>query len=483
MKPRYIAAIEIGSSRIKGVVASVDETMAIRILAVEEIDSGESVRYGRVQNARDVGDKVSELIRRLENNPNVMPGHISAVFVANGGRSLASASASATVNLGGEAEITAQVVEKLRNEARYNLATDRDVLAIAPRRYMVNSSEVKRVIGAFGHVVKGDFTIVTASPENRRALDHVNIQGSDRIIAREYITRLLAQTEMALTDSDRQLGCLFVDFGAETTTMAIFKNGALQAACTLPMGSANITRDLSSGLSVTAESAENIKRTKGKAVVERVNIQAPDDETREIINYVSARTGEIVANINAFIEKAGFKAADLAAGIVTAGGGARLKGFDDMLEAQSRLKVRPAAVDSSIMMAIPGNVGDHFDVVSLVKYAASHTDADCLEIPEEESVPKAPASFREDFTAPQTPAYQTPASNVTQPRRRNIDINDPNLLEDDPIDQPENINSEQEDFNLDDVEPDPNPTVAREGLVKRFINWLAPKPNDLDGLE
>lgn len=490
MKQRYIAAIEIGSSRIKGVVASVDDTMAIRILAIEEIDSGESVRYGRVQNAREVSERVSELLRRLENNPHVMPGRISAVFVANGGRSLSSAAASATVNLGGEAEITLPIVEKLRNEARYTLATDRDVLAIAPRRYMLNSAEVKKIVGAYGHVVKGDFTIVTASPENRRALDHVTLGTPERPLAREYVTRLLAQTEMALTDSDRQLGCLFVDFGAETTTLAIFKGGALQCACTLPMGSANITRDLSQGLSVTAETAETIKLTKGKAVVERVNIQAPDDETREIINYVSARTGEIVANINAYIAKAGFKASDLSAGIITAGGGSRLKGFDDMLEAQTRMKVRPAAVDSSIEMNVPGNAGDQFDVISLVKYAAAHTDADCIEFPEShepvEETPAAPETVRETVereTVSRPVAASAPATVERRGKRlRQPSIDDPDLLDDDPIDQPDNVNVGG-DFNLDDVEPDKDPDVARASLMSRLLNWFAPRQGDLDDEE
>lgn len=483
MKPRHIAAVEIGSSRIKGIVASVDDTMAIRVLAIEEIDSGESVRYGRVQNARDVGERVSELMRRLENNPEVMPGRISDVFIANGGRSMSSAVASSTVDLGGEAEITNQVVDKLRNEARYNLATDRDVLAIAPRRYMVNNRELKNIVGAYGHMVKGDFTIITASPENRKALNHVDIRVGDRGVEREYITRLLAQTEMALTDSDRQLGCLFVDFGAETTTLAIFKNEALQAACSLPMGSANITRDLSSGLSVTAETAENIKLSKGKAVVERVNIQAPDDETREIINYVSARTGEIVANINAFIEKSGFKASDLSAGIIITGGGSLMKGFDDMLESQTRLKVRRAAVDSSIIMATAGRAGNHFDVVCLVKYAASHSDADCLEFPEEAAPEPTEPERQLAVRQPAQPQRQpdTYAKRRPQARKAAPDINDPHLLDDDEdtIEQPVNINQDG-DFNLDDTVPDPDANVARKNLIKRLFDWIAPKTDDID---
>ena len=54
MEPKYVAAIEIGSSKIKGIVASVDATSGIAVLAVEESPTADSVRYGRVQNAREV---------------------------------------------------------------------------------------------------------------------------------------------------------------------------------------------------------------------------------------------------------------------------------------------------------------------------------------------------------------------------------------------------------------------------------------------
>ncbi len=476
MRPKYIAAIEIGSSRIKGIVGSVDETAAITVLAIEELDSGEAVRHGRVQNTREVGNLVNEIIRRLENNPKVAPGQISAVFVAKGGRSLSSAVAEAAIKLGGEAEITLQTLERLRKEARYNLATDRDVLAIAPRRFVVDNSEMKKIIGVFGNNIRGEFTILTASPENLRALDRVNIESHSQPVDREYITRLLAQSEMALTDSDRELGCLFIDFGAETTTAAIFRSGTLQAALTLPMGSANITRDLMAGLSVTADSAENIKRTKGRAVVERLNMQVPDSETREIVNYVSARTGEIIANINNFMEQAGFKASELTAGAVVAGGGARLNGFLEVLEAQTKLKARNAAVDSSIKMpAGSDNASEHFDVISLVKYAAAHSDKSCLTFPEVVEIKPEPQQ--------PMPRQQYQGQPRTQggPRKEAPSLNDPNLLKDDMDEEindgPSNIN---EDPDLDSIKPAESARETRKNLIERFKNWIAPKVDNID---
>lgn len=467
---KYIAAIEIGSSRIKGIVARVEQSGAISVLAVEEVDSGGTVRYGRVQNAREVSALAAQIIQRLENNPRVSPGRITSVFVAKGGRSQASAPASASVAFGGEAEITQQVLQRLVAQARTTLAADREVLAVEPRRFTVDNKEVKKVIGTFGSTVNADFTIITESNENQRALERVLLESNGKAITREYITRILAQTDMALTSSDRQLGSLFIDFGAETTTVAVFRDGSLQMVATLPMGSANITRDLSVGLSTTIENAEALKISKGRATADRVNIQAPDDVTREIINFVSARTGEIIANVIGIVSGAGFNLSELSGPVVYTGGGSLLPGFAEMLESQTRMKARRATVDPIITNAGAAiSLDECFDLASIVM-AATASPTSCVEFPAAEEHHAAASAATE---GPQTG------------RRPNApDIDDPGLLDDDDENalQPENINA------IDDGEelPPQAPTAdeTRVALLARIRDWftkpIPEKEEDLD---
>lgn len=467
MKSKYIVAIDLGSATIRGIVASSDPVAGISVLALEEVEADDSVRHGRVQNAREASERVGEIIRRLENNPAVAPGRISSVYVALGGRSLISTHANATIKQGAEAEITNDTLSQLHREARYNLASDRDVLVIAPRRYFVDQAEVKKVVGASGNTIRGEFTVVTCSPKNRRALDRVNFLSGERPVQREYVTRVLAQTEMALTDSDRQRGAAFIDFGAETTTIAVFREGALQMVATLPMGSGNITRDLGSVLRLSDDQAENIKRTRGRAVAARVGIDAPDPETREIISLVSARTAEIIANINNLISEAGLKSADLPAGIVIAGGGSRLNGFAELLEAQAKMKVRHAAVDASITSQCDASPADHFNLISLARYAAVHSDIDCIEMPEAEQ--------------------QTEQDQQSEFTRRQINEDDPDLLRDDPDDYADAPIDYEDDPDLDDIKPNADANKTRKSLLERlrsFRDWMAPpqddEANDLD---
>lgn len=465
MTSKYIAALEIGSSRIKGIVAAVGTDGRLRPLAVEEVASGDSVRYGRIRNAREAGNLISDLVRRLENNPRVAPGRIASVFIADGGRSLLSAPSSSSISFNSEEEITHTTLERLNKEALFNLGTDRDVLVIAPRRFFVDSAEVKKIVGTFGKTVRGEFTLITQAPENRRALERIIIESAGADINRDYVTRLLAQTESALTDSDRQVGSLFIDFGAETTSLAVFREGALVFAATLPIGASNIARDLSSALSVTLDKATQIMHTKGEAIVDTARYEAADTEVAEIVGYVSSRAKEIVANVNNILEEAGYKASDFPEGAVIAGGGIMLKGFPEMIEQLIKIKVRKAAIDPSSVTPTPDiDIDRNFDVLCLAKYAAAHSTTDCLvfpaqptdEHPESEQNPNTPpveghSNINHDS--------ERLARNATMGGKRTPPADDdPNLLKDDDIDQPDNINNDTDDQELPQQQDDPNKT-------------------------
>ena len=87
MEPKTIVAIEIASSKIKGGVATVGPD-GLTVLAIEELPGIGNVRYGRVQNIREVSGMVNEIIRKLEKAPTVSPRAVRAAVVSLGGRSL-----------------------------------------------------------------------------------------------------------------------------------------------------------------------------------------------------------------------------------------------------------------------------------------------------------------------------------------------------------------------------------------------------------
>jgi cell division protein FtsA len=77
-----------------------------------------------------------------------------------------------------------------------------------------------------------------------------------------------------LTDTEKRTGCALVDFGADTTTIAVYKNNILRYLSVLPLGGNNITRDICA-LQLEEDEAENLKVKYGNAIFETNDDEGP----------------------------------------------------------------------------------------------------------------------------------------------------------------------------------------------------------------
>ena len=377
---RYIVAFEIGSSKIRGAVGVVDNSGVVDVIAVEEEKLTDRVRYGCIQNV-DVANAIDTVVERLQAYPAVEPRTITGVYVGLGGRSLTSTMVDVSMQLPVETEITEPIITELKKRAAATTDPDRDTVDVVPVRFTVDNKTQTSPVGTFGQSLSARATVLSCSPQIKRILRRVitdrlglNING--------YIPRPLAEAAMVLTEDERRLGCMFVDFGAETTTVSVYRGGAPVYVATLPIGSRNITLDLIA-LNYIEERAEEIKKVSGNALAvdaaRRGKGYAEGIDYTDINNYVHARADEIVANIIAQIEYAGVTAADLPGGIVIVGGGARLRGFNELLQQQSKLPVRQGAPSASVRITDGSIHGTEMvDVISVLVAASRMPEAECL---------------------------------------------------------------------------------------------------------
>lgn len=377
---RYIVAFEIGSSKIRGAVGVVDNSGVVDVIAVEEEKLTDRVRYGCIQNV-DVANAIDTVVERLQAYPAIEPRTITGVYVGLGGRSLTSTMVDVSMQLPVETEITEPIITELKKRAAATTDPDRDTVDVVPVRFTVDNKTQTSPVGTFGQSLSARATVLSCSPQIKRILRRVitdrlglNING--------YITRPLAEAAMVLTEDERRLGCMFVDFGAETTTVSVYRGGAPVYVATLPIGSRNITLDLIA-LNYIEERAEEIKKVSGNALAvdaaRRGKGYAEGIDYTDINNYVHARADEIVANIIAQIEYAGVTAADLPGGIVIVGGGARLRGFNELLQQQSKLPVRQGAPSASVRITDGSIHGTEMvDVISVLVAASRMPEAECL---------------------------------------------------------------------------------------------------------
>jgi cell division protein FtsA len=213
--------------------------------------------------------------------------------------------------------------------------------------------------------------LIVAKPNLKLNLDRVMTGG---VRVREYLVTPLVVADEILESSEKSLGCMLVDMGAETTTVSMYKDGALVYLSTLPLGGRNITRDITIGLNVLEDTAERVKKSISNPLdknVDKVSIEGVS--STDAANYIVARTGEIIANIKQQITYAGVKLTDLH-NIVLIGGGAQLQGVARKIEDEIKLRVRIGSYPQSLNILDHNiNRAEYVQLFSLLMKAAEKT--------------------------------------------------------------------------------------------------------------
>lgn len=377
----HIVALEISGSQVKGALATTtpSDYAPLAIPQVDAIvceDKATCVQYGRVQNLIEAAQNLSNVLQKLQNHPSIDNGRITGAYVALAGRSLASVKTSAELPLPHEMEITPDILKHLMAVATKPISGDKKVVKVLPRKYYVDNQATANPVGVLGTKLRGDFTVVTCSPANQRNLELV-LNDRLHLPVKEYVVTPITTASLVLAEEEKQRGCVLVDIGAQTTAVSIYKDRALQHLVMLPLGSYNITHDIAMGCNTTDEQAEAMKIAHGNAMPD----PGANDDKVALNCYIQARVGEIIANIRAQIEYAGYKSTDLSAGFIVAGRGAKLRNFTQALEAQTKMKARLASVPTTVTVKdVSVTPSDYISLMSMVSYAAGKPEADtCVE--------------------------------------------------------------------------------------------------------
>ena len=385
MEQRYIAALEIGSSKVSCAVGILDNNDTLSVIAIEEENFIDSVRYGCIKNLDDVYNHVKSVISKIENRSGIAPRQLKGVYVGIGGRSVSLKAKEISENFNEDIEITEQIITRLKNSVDCSQLPDKyELISLEPREFIVDNAISQKPVGTVGNHLKIIFNEISGKALIKNNLNRVFSERL-QLPVYNYILRPTAQANMVLTTDEKHLGCMLVDFGAETTTVAIYKADALQYLATIPLGSRNITRDLTS-LNITETRAEELKIKEGTvAQQDKSQYQDPIDgfDSNEMSDYINARASEIIANIHEQINFANLKTADLPGGIIIIGNGAKLRGFNAMLESQSGMQVRMGAPLPHIRIADASiRPFDAIDVISILAAASQLPERDsCFMLP------------------------------------------------------------------------------------------------------
>jgi len=341
----FIAAIELGSSKITGVAGKKNSDGSMEVLAYAQEDSSTFIRKGVVYNLDKTAQSLTSIINRLEGE---LKNSIAKVYVGIGGQSLRTVRNVVSRDLNEETIISEEIVSSICDENIAIPFAEMDVLDVAPQEYKIGNNLQADPVGVAGSHIEGRFLNIIARSSVKKNLERCFEQAKIEIA--DQLISPIVTANAVLTESERRSGSALVDFGADTTTISVYKNNILRFLSVLPLGGNSITRDLTT-LQIEEEEAERLKVAYGDALYEEEESETPaaceteDGQYIELIklnNIVEARAEEIIVNVWNQLQISGFDD-KLLAGIIMTGGAANLKNLDEMLRKRSKIeKIRIA---------------------------------------------------------------------------------------------------------------------------------------------
>lgn len=411
---RYIAAIEIGSSKVSGAIGRVRASAPghLEVLAIETEHATESVSHGLIQNVEDVGNRVSRIVNRLERhlNGDRKKRKVKLLFAGLSGRSLRNIGIEIFRHLPEDTEISESLLDNLENDARnYNIDASLEAIDAVPRSFLVNKSETRNPVGICGNSITARYNLIVCRPILRRHLLRVVRDKAGLGMAKEVVTPV-ALANLVLSSEEKRLGCMLVDMGAETITVSLYKDNTLQYLAVLPMGSRNITTDITS-LNVLEDSAEEMKMRTGSAISSdsQSTLNLSGVRLSDVVNLVAARSEELVANIIEQINYAGFSDRQLPGGIVMAGGGFNLNRLPELLRERSGLSVRSASLPSYVTIEdSKASAYDSLQLIAIMTAGMAASAPQCIEQVQMSDMPAddsyVPENGKPDSTGGKKPA-------------------------------------------------------------------------------
>lgn len=382
MRDKVVCGIDVGTSKITTVIATIKEDAPLNIIGVATVDS-KGLRKGQVV---DIEDAIASISPALEGAERMGGVSITSAYVSIGGSHIASQNSHGVVAVAEpEKEISTQDVHRVIDAAKaISIPSSRGILHVLPRGFTVDGQEgIADPIGMTGIRLEVDTHLVTGGSTAIRNLEKcvqelgVGVDG--------LVFGGLASAAAVLTDTEKELGVTLVDLGAGTCDVAVFAEGALSYSSVIPIGAKNITNDLAIGLRISLESAEKIKlllsqKQKSPALptTDIKGRQKVDDEIDlsglglpEEVRKVSRKTlvegiikprlNEIFTMVGLEIKKSGFGGMT-PSGLVICGGGSETVGLVEAARKNLAMPVR---------IGVPANISGLVDEIVSPAFAAS----------------------------------------------------------------------------------------------------------------
>jgi len=328
---KTILAIDIGSTKIAAVIAEIDEYNDVKLIG-HGITKSQGVKKGIITNI----DLASKAIRKAVTDARRIAGsNISLAVVSISNAYAKSVKSTGIVNIPHK-DITLKEINRVMETALYNanIPNDYEVIHVLPYNFKVDEQNgIEDPYGMNASRMEVDTNIIITQKSNlsnlKKAVKSAGLE-IDSIVLNSYASAIATMSE-----DEKELGVVVIDMGGQTSNLAIHLGNAIRYNDYLPVGSNNITNDLSMTLHTPINFAEEVKLKYGDLAEvdsdEKIELPIIGDEENKneiplsvIHDVIEARVEESLMILAKSVEKSGLRD-KIGTGVILTGGMTKLK--------------------------------------------------------------------------------------------------------------------------------------------------------------
>ncbi len=293
-----VAALDVGTSKIACLIARLkpqapQDVLRRRSHTVEVVGFGHTLARGMKAGAVvDLSDAEQAMRQALDRAERTAKMQLESVIVSLSAGKPASELMSATVNVAGKTVADGDIARVLSACSQHSVRPGRVVLHSLPIGYSLDGANgIRDPRGMVGRRFGIDMHVMTADDAVVRnlvlAIERCHVEVG-ALSASPYAAGL-----SVLADDEADLGAALIDFGAGTTTTAVFSGGRFVHGDGFAVGGHHVTMDIARGLNTRIADAERIKTLYGSVLTggsderDMITIPPVNNDERESPQFVS----------------------------------------------------------------------------------------------------------------------------------------------------------------------------------------------------
>ncbi|MBO6045439.1 MAG: cell division protein FtsA [Bacteroidales bacterium] len=427
MDERYIAAVDLGTSKIAVTVAQIS-TKGVQMLYYRETPS-EGIRNSYVFNPQKAADKVKAAIADAEDELKIK---IHQVVTGLPRYEVSQVNARAEFERSdSESSITREEIDFLKNNAidTYPLPDPEKQMMYGVVAQSFTTEEYLNaresdIEGMVSDTLEGNFKVFVGRKRHSDNVDRVMNQVGVAVAKKYFQPEITAAA--ILSDEERENGVALIEIGAGATSVTIYHNDIMRYYSSIPFGGKSITNDIKLECGTSESLAENIKLGYGACMPEKILtlrdkiIQINNRESgsckqlsvKYLSEVITCRVREIIDACLYKIQESGF-GGNLRNGIVLTGGSAVIPNLSTYVKELSGYNIRIGYPRQKFSFVGCPEINDTSAVASvgMIMAAKDNPYLNCLSEPpkfedEEEEAAVSEEPVEEEFVPSEEQAYE-----------------------------------------------------------------------------